>query len=321
MAIARSGCFDYTVRLHRRSPNAWGGRAAASADQSLHPGLAGERPEIELVNGGITIASTESWIRRRTSPHYRDWGPPASTVRVAVGPAFEAVAREGDVLTIYRAGTGDLAATLVRGDDLQLHVGSISAALANTGIVIEEDPRAQEVQLYGILRSVADPDTSLIWVDASDPQQREPAIQAIHRSRAKRLIIAVAGEDPAERRRVNHRLADTGAPLPRGRSSCWYVDVDARFRSREAWLDYLHGLPESRPTDLWIRFATGGTSTVVGEGECAFTDPWHLFVARVFRPGLPGELSRFAIARNHAAISNEMVSAASAMMRLEIEAG
>jgi hypothetical protein len=103
---------------------------------------------------------------------------------------------------------------------------------------------------------------------------------------------------------MNHRVSAFRLSSEGGR---WFVDVDERFTSQEQWLAYLRALPKRRPNDLWIRFTFKDASIVLREGEYGFTNPWHLFVRRVFTPGLPGQLSQLAIVRNHPAVSKEMV--------------
>ena len=66
-------------------------------------------------------------------------------------------------------------------------------------------------------------------------------------------------------------------------------------------------LPSVRPTDLYVRITVDGVTAQLREGEYAFNEPWHLFVAKVFTRGLPGEFSQLAIARDHHALTARML--------------
>ena len=299
--IAPSGCFAYAAVILQGSSAGWHGRAQPASDPTRHPGLLGRQPHLDLLGGTLRVRCAESWISRKTNRHYVDWGPPASEVRLAVGPVIEAFAQNGDELVVYRRGTGDCGVELRTGRELRAGLGAIRGG---ESIQIEEDPRADETQLYHLAASLEAVDTALIWLDVSDPNC-EAVVASIKEVPARRLIIAIAGPNIDERRRMNHRVAK--GPLPPGRGSCSYVDVDGRFTSRDQWLSYLRSLPTSRPTDLWIRFTASARSILVREGEYAFMQPWHLFVQRVSTPGLPGQLSQLAIVRQHAAVSREMV--------------
>jgi hypothetical protein len=331
MAVHPSGLFDYTLNLKRGSSGSWIGQAEPGRDAQMHPGIAGEQPHVTLKDGVITLRSTKGeptrapeilprrpeWfatalihrVGRLFSPsptppslYHADWGPP-SEVSFRIGNAVEAVVEEDDVLRVCRWGTGDLALTLHRRGEPQVGLGAISSVDLGQDIGIDEDPRVNETCLYGVLGWLSRPGTALFWLDTSDPHL-ESVIQELSTTPALRLAVAIAGPDPGQRRRLNNRVAGGRA---HGRASCWYFDVDGRFTSREQWLDYLRSLPETRPPDLWVRIAVGGVATVLREDEYAFSSPWHLFVWRVFRDGIPGELSRLAMVREHDAITRSIV--------------
>jgi hypothetical protein len=140
MAIPSSACFDYAVVLSQHSTGSWHGRAKPAANAAVHPGLAGDEPDVELAGGVLTLKRTDA---SKGNPQDAFRGVPASMLRFRVGRAIEAVAQDGDVLTVLRGGTGDLAATLARGDDFQIGVGAITGLVRRTtSIAIEEDPRA-----------------------------------------------------------------------------------------------------------------------------------------------------------------------------------
>ncbi len=304
MAIPAASQFDYRVVLKRDSSDGWRGRAESTANTGFHPGFAGDRPEIELAGGVISLWRTESWVGRQLNPHYRSWGEPASKVMVRVGRAIEAFVEDGDRLSVTRGGTTDLSVALFRGDALLIGLGAIAGKHPGTGLIIEEDPRAYEDRLYGVAAELERSDTNFVWLNTSDPQC-ESVLKGIPGSSASRLIVAIAGPDADERRRLNHRVADSG--FRSSRASCTYFDVDARFTTREQWLEYLRSLPETRPSDLWIRISADGVGSVVHEGEYVFSSPWHLYVQSVCRWGCPGEWSQLAIVREHPAITKQDV--------------
>jgi hypothetical protein len=66
-------------------------------------------------------------------------------------------------------------------------------------------------------------------------------------------------------------------------------------------------LPLRYSGDLYIRFGLNGALHDVHEGEYAFTTPWHLFIEKVFTPGIPGEWSQLAIAREHPTVTAQMI--------------
>jgi hypothetical protein len=90
--------------------------------------MAGSRPSIELGDGLIILRSTESWLSGKTNPQFRSWGPPASSVRFAVGPAPEILMEAGDVLKLSRYGTGDLAVSIRKVQDLKIGSGAVGIA-------------------------------------------------------------------------------------------------------------------------------------------------------------------------------------------------
>ncbi len=66
-------------------------------------------------------------------------------------------------------------------------------------------------------------------------------------------------------------------------------------------------LSGERPTDLHIGFEIDGQGLTVLEGDYVFQPPWHVYVERVYRPGLPSDPSRLAVVWTDPAIAKEMV--------------
>jgi hypothetical protein len=96
-------------------------------------------------------------------------------------------------------------------------------------------------------------------------------------------------------------------PMHSGHSSCRYIDVDERFATVEQWMEHVRGLPARRPHDLWIRVTVDPVATVLRDDEYAFVPPWHLFVLKVFRYGIPGEWSHLAIVREAPGVNKQTV--------------
>jgi uncharacterized Zn ribbon protein len=259
---------------------------------------------LELKAGTITLRSTESWLSRHRNTHYRTSGQPASEVSFQVGDAVAASLQDGDTLTVFRGGATELALTVVRQGTLQAAIGAVSHKPLDPDTRIEEDPRAAEEWLYGRAQQLERPDTQLVWLDSSDPDY-ESQLRKIDEAPGPRLVIAIAGASPEARRLLNNRIASE----QRGsrHSSCYYETIDARFARPQEWLAYLRGLPTSRPRDLWIRITTGRDVTVLREEEYACVPPWHLFVLKVYRVGVPGEPSQLAIVRDGPSLSRQAV--------------
>lgn len=123
--IAPSGCFTYTTVIRQGSSGRWHGRARPASNPAWHPGQAGNRPQLELVRGTLTIRCVESWISRKLNRHYAGFGQPASEVRLEVGAVVEAVAQDGDLLVAHRTGTGDCGVELRAGDGLKAGLGLV----------------------------------------------------------------------------------------------------------------------------------------------------------------------------------------------------
>lgn len=302
MAISPAGTFSSAIVVSRSRSGAWTGRAAPAEDSTRHPGLAGNRPELELAAGVITLRCTESFLKI-VRPHYRMWGRPASLVSFPVGEALEAVVEDGDRLHLTRGATTDLAVTLFRRDSFVLGLGAI-AGRSLAGITMEEDPRALETRLYHLAATIDEPGTTLVWLDAADPNV-ESTLRALPATAGKTLVIAVRGKDAEERQRLNVRASGPSARL--GSSSRWYYEVEPRFETSEQWIAYLRQLPATRPLDLHIRFGLDGERIQLREGGYAFRKPWHLFVHMVHKLGLPGQWSQLAIVREHSAITEQHV--------------
>ena len=302
MAIPAASCFDYEAPLTRSRSGGWTGLAVPTANQSVHPGLAGDQPTLELAGGTVTLRRTESVLGRFKS-HHQSWGTSPSQVSFRVGEALEAVVEDGDLLCVSRGGTTDLSATLCRSNYLVMGLGAVAHRRLGPGVTIQEDPRANDVDLYHLTTTLDRPDTTLVWLDSSDPHVDE-ALSELSRPPGTGLVIAIAGPDSEERRQLNWRAA---ALASGAHTSCEFVDVDSRFTTRETWLDYLRQLPKTRPRDLSIRFGFDGQDIDVREGEYAFREPWHLFVAKVYTPGIPGEWSQLAVARKHRVLTAQMV--------------
>ena len=131
-------------------------------------GIVGEQPTVTLAGGVITLTRQTSILDLFNS-NYRNGDNPAKWASFRVGSALEAVIEDGDVLRVSRFGTGDFAATLFRGGDFILGLGALRRMPLADGMSIEEDPRADEVELYHLAADIRRPDTVFVWMDSSDP--------------------------------------------------------------------------------------------------------------------------------------------------------
>jgi hypothetical protein len=305
MAISPAGQFDYVVPLTRRGEHEWGGRAMPPTETKYHPGIVGRQPDVVLSADTITLHRTEDALTFALDPHYRRWRQPRLRESFKVGPLLARVVEQSDVLHIHRGGTAEVGLVLSRQGVLVMALGAVRPGALGDGNTFTEDSRAGEVSLYGVRNSLDDPDWLFVWLNTSEADI-ETLAGRVDAVEGNRLLIAIAGEDPNARWQLNHRLA-TPSRGSRHRSACYYIDVDGRFATREQWLAYIRQLPQTRPLDLHIHFQLGTVSKVVLEHEYVSQTPWHLFVQRVYTPGLPGDLSQLAIVREHRGVTREMV--------------
>lgn len=302
MAISSAGLFNHELVIARDASGAWSGEAAPRREGARHPGLVGEQPQVTLSGGVVTLRRRASILDLFNS-HCRRGDNLAGRASFRVGDALEAVAEDGDLLRVARFGTGDFAATLFRRGHLVIGLGALLATPLGDAISIEEDPRAHEVRFYHLATDIHRPGTIVAWIDSADPNV-DAAIQRLAQLPGNRSIIAIAGTDPVRQMEVHHRVA--GQSLG-GHSSREYVAVPSRFSTRAEWYSYLEQLPKSRPTDMYVRFRLGGLEVDVREDRYAFSSPWHLHVAKIYRWGTPGEMSQLAIAQSHPALDGRMV--------------
>ncbi|HEY7475309.1 MAG TPA: hypothetical protein VH679_09890 [Vicinamibacterales bacterium] len=296
MVIHPSGLFDHTAVLRRDHTGVWRGRAGPNEQDET---LVGDTPQVELAGGTLTLVRTQfEW----PGVFRRDRDPLTARVALPVGPAFEAVLQDEDEIRTLREGTGDLAATLTRNGQLQIALGAVHGLLASAGITVEMDPRARDVDFYGVARMVKRPDVKLFWLDPGDPNLELHLAEINHVSPDVQTVIVVArGGDRAKLRDLNQRVFSPRRP----HGSWWFEVAPERVRTESDLMAYLEQLPGTRPEDLWLRFTIDGRTHEVREGEYQQQDPWHLFVARVYTPGIPGELSQLGVARVHPALSAE----------------
>ncbi len=228
MSISPAGVFRYTAALRRGQSGAWVGRAEAS-DPARHPGLAGDQPEMTIPSGVLTLRRTgvepvldrtmrelpggrrvsallhglRQTLHRTPTPSaslYDRWGPPASTVTIHVGDLIEAVVEDGDVLTVFRADTGDLGLVLRRGDAILLGIGAVSAGDFDDSGDINLDPRVKDQEWYDLPSRLAREDTALIWLNA-DNEDPARARRAVEWQPAANLVVVITGKGREARAR------------------------------------------------------------------------------------------------------------------------
>jgi hypothetical protein len=303
VAISPAGCCQYRVALTRSTSGPLGGRAEPSRDADRHPGICAPQPDISLEGNTVLLRSTWSGrLAHRLRPHgVRNFGPPASEVRLKVGAAFGTIAQEGDRLEVARGGTAEIALALFRGEDLQIAAGALEELDLSGVAIVEDDPRIGDHAVYGVFEWLASPGRELLWVNADE--NPDHAVAEVFGARGRDLVIAIAGSDPVARRNLNRRLS----PLLTGGASRWVIEVDDRFSCRQQWEDYIRSLPRTPPLDLWLRVRIGDTVVTLHEGEYAAASPWQLYLVRVSREGLPGSRSQLAIARQCPGLTRDVL--------------
>jgi hypothetical protein len=80
-----------------------------------------------------------------------------------------------------------------------------------------------------------------------------------------------------------------------------------RVATLDERLAHVRTLPNPRLPDPYVRFTFDDGFVDVAEGEGAFAQPWHLFVSRVYDPGIPGALSMVGVVREHPEVDPEAV--------------
>jgi len=291
MVIHSSGLFDHRASLRRHRAGVWRGRAEPNQQEET---LVGDAPHLELSEGNLALARAQfDWL----GVFKRD--PLTARVSFGVGGAFEAVLENDDVIRTCRAGTGDLAAMLTRNGQLVMALGAVDGLLVPAGIAVEMDPRAREVDFYPVAWMVQKPDVKLFWLDPDDPHldRRLDEIRCAP-PEVTTVILVARGGDRAKVTALNQRAVSSRRPT----GSWWFQVAPERVRTEAELMAYLEQLPKTRPDDLWLRFTIDGRTFEVREGEYQLHDPWHLFVAKVYTPGTPGEFSQLGVARVHPAL-------------------
>lgn len=307
--IAPCGTFEYSVVVKQdtSTPQRWVGQARSLRDSSTHPGMAGKGPLFELDDRRITLRATESKFTGRTNRHFRRWGPPRTSVLFEVGNAPAAVMQEGDQLFFHRHGTGDYALTIIRNQSLILGVGSIVRLSLGKEIQVEEDARVKELRLYelaGDLDRLDDLESQVVWLEIGQGDL-DRQLELLRRAPVcDHLIVAIKriGGEQEEPHDFWERVMDcTEAGIVA------YYEVDSRFSEKQAWIDFVMGLPRERPNDLHLSFATGQERTNLCEGEEAYIGSYYARVERVYRRGIPGKLSSLGIGLLSSALTKDMI--------------
>ena len=300
--IHASGCFNYQIPLRRRHDGAWEGQASPGDADLYHPGLVGECPHLVLLDGCVTLTCTESASQQQLRPVYRKWPVRTHQVVFDVGPAIEQVAEDGALLRVTRSGTGDLGAEFLRDQQLVLAIGNVDTSLRGV-IGVEYDPRVDDDDLYWVKYVLSKPDTQLVWIDA-EQCDLEATRQSFGLSDSGWVQLACRSRSREESLRLNHALLPDRT-LAR-RSHGW-ADVDPRFKTPDEWVAYIRSLPDERPDDVYVRFDVAGTGVTLREREYAFLEPWHIYLHRIRRRGVPGKTSHMGIARDHSGVDKATV--------------
>jgi hypothetical protein len=272
--------------------------------------MLGSQPLFALEKGHILLRSTETRFSALTNAHFREWGLPSASASFEVGHSPAAVIQERDRLSFHRLGTGDMALTIMRNESLVLGIGSLVGLPLGRQIEVEDDIRIKEMQLYDLADRfdwIADLESHVIWIELGQGNLRAQ-LEAMNRiPRSEYAIVAIKGVTNEEgeltvapglyEKLLNYDIADSTS----------YCEVDARFADKQAWINYVKGLPRGGPKDLRLSFAIGSERKELREGEEAFIGEYYARVERVYRNGIPGELSSLAIARMSPTLTKEIV--------------
>ncbi len=295
MAIDSSAQFDYLATLRHDSDRVWRGRATGTPDR---PQLVGTQPAVELTAGVLTLTddTTGAAVRSITNPRPSKI---AGATALQVGEAPEALIQDGDQIRLNRDGMGTLALIVAREGRLILGLGAVAHSLAEFGVSVDIDPRADEVRFYYMKSLLDQPDAVLVWLDPVSPDYSSQLAELDHiPAHITMVSIAARCADWSEAVAVNDRAVG-------GRRTRWgfnYELVAERFQTREQFVGYLRALPERHRGEFFLRFRDGGRHVDVREGECTLLDPWLLCVDEV-EMGSAWTASRIGIGRTQSNLS------------------
>jgi hypothetical protein len=310
--IAPCGTGDYRVIVEpdMSRQNRWIGRAHSLRDSSIHPGMAGKRPLFELEGDLITLRATESkisfWMNRR----YRPWGRPFGSDMFEVSNIPAVVLQAGDQLSFHRHGTGDYALTIIRNESLILGIGSIAGLPLGKDVQIEEDKRVKDMYLYELandLDRLDDLESQIFWIDAGKGNLETQLKQIKCAPKHNDLVVAIKYSiAKGEKRQAIPDLWEKILNLS-GDHSCSIYPVDAQYATKQDWLDYVKQLPREHPDDLHVNITTGGEQIKLCEGQRAQIGAYYAQVERVYRWGIPGELSSLGIGLTSSTLTPNMI--------------
>ena len=318
--IALSGTFDYSFVVERDTRHRWLGRGYTLRDSSIHPGMFGSQPLFALEKGRMLLGRTETRFSALTNARFRKWGRPTASASFEVGHGPAAVIQEGDRLSFHKLGTGDMALTIMRDESLILGIGSVVGLPLGRQIEVEDDIRIKEMRLYDLADRfdwIADLESHVIWIELGQGNLRAQLDAMGRIPRSRYAIFAIKGVLSKEEELIvapdlynkllTYDISDSSS----------YFEVDARFTDKQAWVNYVKGLPIGGPKDLRLSFAIGSERIELCEAEEAFIGEYYARVERVYRNGIPGEFSSLAIARMSPALTKEIVIESSKLIMNE----
>jgi hypothetical protein len=306
MAILAAARFAYTVTLRRGEDGVWRGRADP-ADAPPH--LVGDTPDVAIAGGMLTMDNPSPG--RRPSLSHID-GPMASKALIHIGEALETVLHDEDVLWMHRGAMADVGLVLMRGGSLVFALGAETTWLRRLGIIVETDPRADDVRFYDMQSLLDQPDSQLVWLDPSSPHY-ESQLAELDRipPHVRTVSIAARADDWATSSAVNRRAVGPD------RRRAWgfnFERVDTRFQTRDDFIAHLRTLPKQRPNDLFLRFTVDGRQHEIREGESVLREPWLFCVCRVASPDDPWSSTHIGVARAHPALTADALRASARLI-------
>jgi hypothetical protein len=189
-----------------------------------------------------------------------------------------------------------LGALLLLNHQVALAVGDVDHHVRDV-IDVHYDPRVDDDELYWVKYMLGKPDTHLVWLDAEqfDLEATREYVRALPDGS---VMFAFRGERGDETSQMNNEVMDYTSRLRRFSTTAWN-NVAPRFKTQSEWVAYVRALPDERPDDLHVVFKVAGAEVTLREREYAFQPPWHIYLHRIRRYGVPGQHTVMGIAREH----------------------
>jgi len=276
--------FRYTVliRPHERDGSVLVGQCRRPPGEGEWPARVGDCPFFELRGNFVTLRRSESWLSTLMDKRYRQWKRPVAEFTFCVGPAVAAIARPGDLVSVYNLGTAQKAVTIVRDGHLVLALGAVAGLPLGDGVRVSEDRRRRQWCLYDFAEKLHYPRTHVVWFDARENDVEKFCERVYALPRRINLIVAVAGT-----RREDWMwdgppgLAALESRVRERENAVSFHHVKDRFRTEQSWRTYMDQVPRGMPDDLFVGVSIRGIHARLRDGETCQIESYHVRVQRV----------------------------------------